>query len=114
MTRRKSILVIEDMAPVRELLCKVLASGGFEVTGCPDGMSALLDAAQRHYDFVITDYRMPHMSGVEITRHLRSSSPETVIIGVSVNDRREDFLGAGANAFLLKPYQYDELLSLLK
>lgn len=64
-THRRSILVIEDVAPVRELLCTVLTDCGFDVTGCPDGLSALDDAAKRGYDCVITDYRMPRMNGVE-------------------------------------------------
>jgi len=90
-----------------------LTADGYDVTGCPDGASALDDAAKRRYDCVITDYRMPRMNGLEATKHLRSLFPSATIIGVSIIDRQEDFINAGADAFLLKPYQYDDLLALI-
>jgi CheY-like chemotaxis protein len=54
------------------------------------------------------------MNGVEVTKRLRLRFPGAVIIGVSTDDRREDFLAAGADAFLLKPFRNAELLNLVK
>lgn len=113
MKSKRTVLVIEDLLPIRELLCDLLTKGGFEVRGCEDGATALDAAAKNTYHFIITDYRMPNMNGVDVTKHLRTRFPASVIIGVSSDDKRADFLAAGANAFLLKPYRYKDILFLL-
>jgi CheY-like chemotaxis protein len=56
---------------------------------------------------------MPNMNGVDVTKHLRAKFPAALIIGVSIEDRNEDFVAAGANGFLLKPYQYRDILALI-
>jgi len=111
--QNKKVLVIEDMAPVRDLLNKVLSSEGYTVRACEDGLRALNAASRDVFHAVITDYRLPHMNGVDVTRHLRAKLPESVIIGVSIADKGDDFLAAGANVFLLKPYAYDEILAII-
>lgn len=113
MESKKTVLVIEDTLPVRESLCTVLKSHGFEVLGCEDGASALDAAAENDFNVIITDYRMPNMNGVDATKHLRIRFPASIIIGVSSDDKRKDFLAAGADAFLLKPYRYGDLLALI-
>lgn len=114
MEGKRTVLVIEDTVLVRETLRDMLKADGFEVRECGDGASALDAAAKSDFHIIITDYRMPNMNGVEATKHLRLRFPASVIIGVSSDDRRADFLAAGADAFLLKPYRYDDLINLLK
>jgi len=111
---KRTVLVIEDTLLVRECLCHALEADGFEVCDCEDGPSALAVAEENDFHIIITDYRMPHMNGAEATKHLRLRFPASVIIGVSSDDKREAFLAAGADAFLLKPYEYDDLINLLK
>ena len=111
---KRTVLVIEDTLLVRECLSHALEAYGFEVCDCEDGPSALAVAAENDFHIIITDYRMPNMNGVEATKHLRLRFPVAIIIGVSSDDKREDFLAAGADAFLLKPYRYDDLINLLK
>ncbi len=113
MEGKRTVLVVEDALPIRESLCAVLKTHGFEVRGCGDGRSALDAAAENDFHVIITDYRMPHMNGVEVTKHLRMRSPLSIIIGVSLDDRREDFLAAGADAFLQKPYECADLVNLM-
>jgi DNA-binding response OmpR family regulator len=113
MESKRTVLVIEDTLSVREMLCKVLETSGFEVRGCRDGASALDAAAEEHFQVVITDYRMPNMNGVDVTKHLRTRFPASIIIGVSSDDKREDFLAVGADAFLLKPFRFSDLLNLM-
>lgn len=114
MTGNRIVLIIEDTVLVRETLRDMLKVDGFEVHECGDGKSALDAAAKRDFHIIITDYRMPNMNGVEATKQLRLRFPASVIIGLSSDDRRADFLKAGADAFLLKPYEYDDLIDLLK
>ena len=109
----KSVLFIDDAVSFRETLCGMLRVDGFEVHGCRDGALALEAAEKRDFHFVITDYRMPNMNGADVTKRLRSRLPASVIIGVSWDDARDAFLAAGANAFLQKPFEYDELIKLM-
>ncbi len=113
MRNKRCVLVIEDIEPVRECLCSALKSDGFETCGCEDGAAALAAAAKNDFHIIITDYRMPNMNGLDATRHLRMRLPASIIIGVSSDDKREDFLAAGADAFLLKPYRYAEIKRLM-
>jgi CheY-like chemotaxis protein len=95
-----------------ELLCSVLEECGFETHGCGDGISALAAAAARCFDCAITDYRMPKMNGVELTRHLRGRFPALLIIGVSIQDKKKEFLEAGADGFRLKPLRLGDIETL--
>ncbi len=114
MENKRSVLVIEDFTAVRESLCSILESDGFEVIGCEDGVSALAAASEKHFHIIITDYRMPNISGIDVTKRLRRRFPVSLIIGVSSDDMTTDFLMAGADAFILKPYQYRELQKIIR
>jgi len=113
MAGKRTVLFIEDAAPLRETLCDLLRADGFQVRGCKDGASALETSAEKDFHIIITDYRMPDMNGAEVTKRLRSRFPAAIIIGISLNDRSGAFLAAGADAFLQKPFEYDELIKLM-
>lgn len=113
MQRGKNILVIDDQAAIREFLYDLLSIGGFSVTCCPDGPSALRAAESRVFDIVITDFNMPFMTGAEVTKSFRRSFPAAIIIGVSSDERKEDFVSAGADSFLQKPYRCADLIALI-
>jgi DNA-binding response OmpR family regulator len=108
------ILIIDDDQMISDALCDLLHADGFEVRRCADGESALDAVQEGCYRVVITDYRMPGMSGTEITRLLRARCPDAFIIGLSAEQKGAAFLEAGANAFLNKPFLYDELMSLVR
>ena len=113
MKSTKTVLVIEDTQAIRESLCGLLETCGFAVQGCEDGESALEAAAENIFQIIITDYRMPNMNGVEVTKHLRKRFPGSIIIGVSSDDMGKAFLAAGADVFLLKPYRNADILDLV-
>ncbi len=113
MNSGKSVLIIEDVLPLKEYLCASLKADGFRVQCCDDAASALAAASKKDFHIIITDYRLPHMNGAEATRILRMRFPLAIIIGVSSDDRKDDFLSAGANAFLPKPYIYNDLVKLI-
>lgn len=114
MKDKKNVLIVDDSPHVREFLFHLLQADGFEVSTSEDGISALDEAIKNNFDIIITDYRMPYMNGVEVTKHLRMRFPASIIIGVSMDNVRDDFLRAGADAFLIKPFKYDELRELIK
>jgi len=113
MESAKTVLVIEDTWDIRELLCSLLETRGFEVRCCEDGVSALEAAAETTFHVIITDYRMPNMNGIDAAKRLRKLLPASTIIGVSSDDMGKAFLAAGADAFLLKPYRTRDLLNLM-
>jgi DNA-binding response OmpR family regulator len=113
MEGKRTVLFIDDAGSLRKILCDLLRADGFQVRECKDGASALDVAEKGDFHFIITDYRMPNMNGADVTRQLRGRFPASVIIGVSWEDMQKVFLAAGADAFLQKPFEYDELLKLL-
>ncbi len=111
---KQSILIIEDDSLFRDLLRTMLASEGASVRGCETGNSALDLMQKKCFEVFVIDYRLPDMSGVEVARTLRSCCPSSFIIGISLMPRERDFLEAGADAFLLKPFETRQLISLIE
>lgn len=114
MQKKKIVLIIDDNEGVRESLQKFLRLCGFEVYSADNGFSALNLLKKTTFDIIITDYSMPEMNGVELTRTAKSLYPDLLIIGISATCREKIFLNAGANAFFSKPIQLKELLSVCR
>lgn len=114
MPEKKIVLIIDDNKGVRELLREFMKVHGFDAHCIDNGISALNLLKEAHFDIIITDYSMPEMNGIEITKAARAQCPCTLIIGMSGNSNGSDFLMAGADAFLSKPLQLQELLSVCR
>ncbi len=109
----QTILIIEDDPMLRDLLTALLISEGAEVSCCENGDAALALAEKRCFDAFIIDYRLPAMTGVEVAKMLRACCPSSCIIGISLASKESEFLQAGADAFLLKPFETWQLISLI-
>lgn len=114
MGKQKTILVVDDDEMVGKLLFEFFRFHGFCVQVVQDGLSAIDLLKKSDFDIIITDYSMPGMNGVELTKILRSQYPHSFIIGISANCDEKDFLNAGANAFLHKPFSLDNLRDVLR
>jgi sigma-B regulation protein RsbU (phosphoserine phosphatase) len=111
------ILIAEDDLTSRQILEIMLAKWGYEVVVACDGNEAW-QAFQTHDPppLAILDWMMPGMDGVEVCRKVRESGtpPIVYIIVLTAKDRKEDIvsaLGAGANDYVLKPFERQELLA---
>lgn len=104
MPEKKLVLIVDDDKVVREFLQEFLKLKlhGFEVHSVNNGISALNLLKKERFDIIITDYSMPEMNGIELTKIVRSQYPHTLIIGISGNCDGKDFLTAGADAFFIK------------
>jgi class 3 adenylate cyclase len=110
------ILVVDDQRANVEMLAGVLSARGYEVLTAGDGESALEQVRQGNPDLVVSDILMPQMDGYELCRRLRREPATTllpVILLTSLDPLQERVNGidAGADDFLSKPVNWDELFA---
>ncbi|MEO8903817.1 MAG: response regulator [Polyangiaceae bacterium] len=115
---RARVLVAEDSDVIREAIRRELSQAGFDVTTAADGEIALSLAKEQHFDAVSSDVMMPNRDGYELVRALRSDPKyrDTPIVLVTSKDARIDAVrgyDAGADAYLTKPADADELIHTL-
>ena len=99
----KTILIVDDDQHLGDGMGRILRRSGCRVTVCVSGDEALKRIEQERFDIIITDYQMPVMDGVELTRRLRARSFTETIIGMSCYEAGEEFHRAGADGFFRKP-----------
>jgi CheY-like chemotaxis protein len=82
MTHQKStkVLVVDDHALSRELLCEVLTSAGYAVRAASDGLNAIRHMEETRYDVVLTDLSMPQMDGLELLTKIRDRWPDSRVV----------------------------------
>jgi len=112
---RKTVLVIDDVPENRSMLVDLLAPLGFGLIEAADGREALDRARQAPADLVLTDFVMPEMDGWETTRRLRelpgmARVPAIIVSADASGVHGPELLAAGADAFLSKPIDAEELL----
>ena len=110
------ILIVDDEAPVANLLEQALKHEGFEVARARDGMEAMNRLQSFRPDVVIMDIMMPRLDGVQTTRLLRRNRnyADTVIVALSARTdeaAREAMREAGANLYMRKPFTIARLVS---
>ncbi|HWQ69112.1 MAG TPA: response regulator [Patescibacteria group bacterium] len=111
---RRKILVVDDDLSIRELLADYLEQAGFEVKTAPDGRAGLKALDESHFDIILSDFRMPGMSGLEMAAVIRQTNPAIPIIlitGDAYALESEAVARAGITRVLLKPLKMNELLN---
>jgi putative two-component system response regulator len=113
------ILVVDDQEIDREMLASVLSDSGHDVSECGSGQEALGILHQGSVRLVITDWNMPEMTGVELCHQIRVGGLPTYVYVIVLTSRAEradriDALSKGADDFLSKPFDPDELLLRVK
>ena len=107
------ILVVDDEPAQRELVSGFLARHAFEVTTARDGAEALERFRSEPADLILTDQKMPGLSGLELLAAARAVTPEVAVIVMTAYGTIEDAVAAikaGATDYLTKPLNLDELL----
>ena len=108
----KRILVIDDEPSMRELLGIMLRKEGFDVVVAESRAMAAAVLGKGPVDMVITDVKLPDGDGIEILRHVKAASPETVVIVMTAFGSTQTAVAAlklGAHDYLTKPFDVDEL-----
>ena len=114
---RKSLLVVDDSATFRQLLCMSLTRlegiAASDITQACDGADALRKMQARDFDLVLTDVMMPNLNGLELVQRVRSELQNKVPIVIISTKGEEAFVEQGmkngANCYLLKPISLPRL-----
>ncbi|MBD5145853.1 MAG: response regulator transcription factor [Ruminococcus sp.] len=108
-----SVLVCEDDKNIRRLMSEYLIRSGYTVTECENGAEALESFGQNHVDLLITDIMMPGMDGFELVRELREAGFDTPVLMITARGTMEDKktgFGCGADDYIVKPFDMEEML----
>jgi len=106
------LLVIDDEPQIRDLFQSSLSTEGYEVRVANDGFAALAQMRRALPDLIITDLKMPNMSGFEFLSVVHRRFPQIPTIAISGEFQLAvEPLGVLADAFLAKPFRFEELLA---
>jgi DNA-binding response OmpR family regulator len=111
------LLLVEDEAQMARLLQRGLSEEGHQVDVCARGGSALEQAAQVAYDVILLDWSLPDLDGVSVLRQWRESGLSTPVLMLTARGstgEKVTGLRAGADDYLVKPFDFDELLARLE
>ena len=111
------VLVAEDARASQILIRKLLEKYGLEVDIVENGHQAVRKAAESTYDLIFMDMNMPEMSGYDATQHLREQgyvAPIVALTASAMKGDEEKCIRVGCDAYISKPINRQELLSLLK
>jgi len=109
---RRKILVVDDEESIRDLLGIMLRKEGYDMVMAENRASAARVLARDAVDMVITDVKLPDGDGIEILRHVKAGSPETVVVVMTAYGSTETAVAAlklGAHDYLVKPFDVEEL-----
>jgi DNA-binding response OmpR family regulator len=115
--RKVRILLVEDEVRVAGFIAKGLREQSYAVDIAPDGGQALYQSAINHYDLVILDVMLPVQNGYSVCRELRSNGFHEPILMLTARDSVDDRvagLDCGADDYLIKPFDFKELLARLR
>ncbi len=111
------ILVVDDEESIRDLCARVLARAGYAVVTAPSGEEAVVRLAQDSFDLLISDIRMPGISGLEVLERAKATFPQirvVLITGFGTPQMLTRAQQSGADRILTKPFNPIELLAAVR
>lgn len=111
---KRTALVIDDDELIRQFLHDLLTTEGYSATCCGSGPTALELSRGEQFEIIITDYHMDGINGADIAKELRIRCPDSLIIGISGEQKKKAFLEAGADAFCQKPFTSREFVAMIR
>jgi response regulator RpfG family c-di-GMP phosphodiesterase len=109
---RATCLIVDDEAPLRQVLMHLMRGDGFACAEAANGRDALEYLADHRVTLVISDLRMPHVDGIELLREIRGRYPDTAVVmitAVADVDVAVKCLAIGAMDYLTKPFHLEEV-----
>ena len=117
MTEKQVILVAEDDPGLNRLISFKLQKEGYQVISVFDGKEALNAALNEKISAITLDIMMPFLDGIQVLKKVRAVKPDLPVVILSVKSRENDLhqaLELGANAYMTKPFQPEQLIEKLK
>ncbi len=116
---KKVILTVDDSASVRQMIRFTLEDAGYSVIEATDGRDAITKLESNPVNLVFTDLNMPFVDGIQLIKHIRSSSvnkflPIIMITTESQNDKKMQGKQAGATGWIVKPFRPEQLVDVTK
>ena len=111
------VLVVEDEKDMNRLIVKTLTKAGYNVDGCYNGEDAVLHLLGAAYDVILLDIMMPKMDDYALLRQMRGQGDDTPVLFLTAKDTVVDRvagLDLGADDYLVKPFDFDELLARIR
>ncbi|MFC5905615.1 response regulator transcription factor [Streptacidiphilus monticola] len=111
------VLVVDDEAPLADLLSMALRYEGWKARTAGDGAAALRTAREFRPDAVILDVMLPDLSGLEVMRRLRAEQPDVPVLFLTAKDAVEDRIAgltAGGDDYVTKPFSLEEVVARLR
>lgn len=108
------LLLVEDYLPLQKSVLKGLREAGFAVDVTGDGQEALWYAQSNPYDVIVLDVMLPGLEGLSILRRLRTAGRQSHVLIITAKDAVADRvagLNTGADDYLVKPFEFEELLA---
>jgi CheY-like chemotaxis protein len=114
-----AVLVIEDEAPIRRNLARLLTAEGYKVLTAPDGVNGIVIAREQRPELILCDILMPRMDGYAVLEALRSDAgtaaiPLVFLTASADKDDRTRGLASGAREYVTKPFKLAELLAVVR
>jgi len=113
--KKMRILVVDDFATMRKVIRNLLRQIGYqEVIEAEDGVSALRELSSQRVDFIISDWNMPNMSGIDFLRAVRANSelssiPFLMVTAESLKENVVEAVKAGVSNYIVKPFTAEVL-----
>ena len=117
MSDAKRILIIDDDENIRETLSLALENEGFTVDTANDGQEAISKSFESFYNLAVIDWRLPDIEGTKLLSELKQTTPrmrKIMLTGFPSMDNAIDAVNNYADAFLVKPVKFEELLTKIK
>jgi two-component system response regulator PilR (NtrC family) len=116
-SKKYRILIVDDEESMRDFLSIMLHREGYTVDLAVDGAQAVVHLREHSNDFVISDIKMPRMSGLQLLAHIKERTPETVVLMITAFSTTEEAVEAmkqGAYDYITKPFKNEEIRLIVK
>jgi len=115
---KKTVLLVDDFRISNEYVSQELRIAGYDVVSVQEARSALMVVSARHIDLIITDYNMPGMDGITLTKTIRAGTtnvavPIFMLSAIKNPEIRNEAYKAGITAWFEKPFNADRILEMI-
>ncbi len=115
----KRVLIVDDSSAIRKSVSFILDQAGYAVVAAEDGLDALSRLDGASFDLIVTDVNMPNLDGIGLVKKVREQpaykyTPIVVLTTESQGSKMEEGKAAGATGWIVKPFDADKLLAVVK